>query len=335
MALKRPTIVDVAERAGVSKSLVSLVMRDSPRVGKERRAAILRAAAELGYRPNAAARSLVRQSSGLFGCILSDLHNPFFADVADGIEEAAVAGGYRALLSSAFLDPRREATAVETLLQLQVDGLIMLGPMMGPGPIEDAARHLPVVVVGHETNSLMMDSVRNDDVAGAAAVVDHLVALGHRDIAHIHAGSASGSRGRLHGYEAAMRHHHLDEHIRSVQGAFTEAGGRAAMRSIVETGVLPTAVFVANDFAALGGLDALDAAGVRVPQDVSVVGYDDITTSHSSRVALTTVAQPSVEMGRTAINLLTERFEGGRTEARHIVLPPRLVVRRTTAPRVR
>jgi len=96
---------------------------------------------------------------------------------------------------------------------------------------------------------------------------------------------------------------------------------------------MPTAVFVANDFAALGALDALDAAGLRVPHDISVVGYDDITTSHSSRVALTTVAQPSVDMGRTAVHLLTERFEGGRTEARHIVLGPRLVVRETTARR--
>jgi DNA-binding LacI/PurR family transcriptional regulator len=334
MAMKRPTIVDVAEQAGVSKSLVSLVMGDSPRVGKDSRAAVLKAAYELGYRPNAVARSLVRQSSGVFGCILSDLHNPFFADVADGIEEAAVAGGYRALLSSGFLDPRREAAAVETLLQLQADGLIMLGPMMGIRAIEEAARHIPVVVVGHKTRARSTDSVRNDDEAGAAAVVDHLVGLGHRYIAHIHAGSVGGSRGRRRGYEAAMTRSGLGDHIRSVRGAFTEAGGHEAMRSIIQSGAMPTAVFVANDFAALGALDALDAAGLRVPQDVSVVGYDDIAISHSSRVALTTVAQPSVEMGRTSVNLLVERSEGGRAEARHIVLAPQLVIRGTTAPPV-
>lgn len=331
MSLRRPTIIDVAERAGVSKSLVSLVMRDSPRAGKDSRAAVLKAADELGYRPNAVARSLVRQRSGIFGCILSDLHNPFFADVADGIEEAAVRGGFRALMSSGFLDPRREAGAVETLLQLQVDGLIMLGPMMGRSAIKEAARHIPVVVVGHDTRGRSLDSVRNDDEAGASAVVDHLVGLGHRHIAHIHAGSAGGSPGRRRGYEAAMRRHGLGEHIRCVRGAFTEVGGHEAMRSIIQSGVLPTAAFVANDFAALGALDALDAAGLSVPRDISVVGYDDITTSHNSRVALTTVTQPSAEMGRTAVNLLIERFEGGRTEPRRIVLAPRLVVRGTAA----
>jgi DNA-binding LacI/PurR family transcriptional regulator len=331
MALKPPTIVDVAERAGVSKSLVSLVMRGSLRVGKESRATVLQAADELGYRPNAVARSLVRQSSGVFGCILSDLHNPFFADVADGIEEAATTGGYRALMSSGFLDPRREAAGVETLLQLQVDGLIMLGPMMSIGTINAAARDIPLVVVASETRAPSLDSVRNDDTAGATQVVDHLVGLGHRQIAHIHAGSAGGSRERRRGYEAAMRRHGLGEYIRNVRGAFTEAGGHDAMISMIESGVMPTAAFVANDFAALGALDALDVAGLDVPGDISVVGYDDITTSHGSRVMLTTVAQPSVEMGRTAVNLLLERCEGDRTEARHIVLPPRLVVRGTTA----
>lgn len=329
--LKRPTIVDVAERAGVSKSLVSLVMRDAPTVGEGSRDAVLKAARELGYRPNAVARSLVRQRSKVFGCILSDLHNPFFADVADGIEEAAVAGGYRALLSAGFLDPRREATAVDTLLQLQVDGLIMMGPMMGNAAILESARHIPVVLIGHRTRARLMDSVSNDDMAGAAAVVDHFVELGHERIAHIHAGAVGASRGRRRGYEAAMLRHGLGDRIRSVRGTFTEAGGYSAMRSLIESRELPTGVFMANDFAAMGALDALDAAGVRVPEDISIVGYDDIVTAHSARVALTTVAQPSVEMGRTAVGLLLERSEQVRQAPRHIVMAPRLVVRSTTA----
>ena len=128
-----------------------------------------------------------------------------------------------------------------------------------------------------------------------------------------------------------MTRHGLGSRIRSVRGAFTEADGRSAMHVIIESRELPTAVFVANDFAAMGALAALDTAGIRVPQDISIVGYDDIITSHSPRVALTTVAQPSVEMGRTAVNLLIERSEQGRAEPRHIVLAPRLVVRGTTA----
>lgn len=332
MSHSRPTIVDVARRAGVSKSLVSLVMRGSPRVSDERRRAVKRAARELGYRPNAVARSLVRRSSGVFGCIVSDLHNPFFADIADGIEEAAVRSGYRALLSAGFLDAGREAGAVETMLELQAEGLIMLGPMMGMARVEATARHIPLVVVGHQTRAKGLDSVRNDDEAGAAAAVDHLVELGHERIAHIHAGRAGGAPGRRRGYERAMVRHGLSAHVRSERGAFTVEGGQRAMQRLIDGGELPTAVFVANDFAALGALEALDSAGLAVPGDISVVGYDDIVIARSTRVALTTVAQPALEMGRTAVDLLVERVTQGRTAARHIVMVPRLVVRGTTAP---
>ena len=155
--MRHPTILDVAERAGVSKSLVSLVMRGSPRVSEVRRAAVLKAADELGYRPNAVARSLVRKRSGVLGCILSDLHNPFFADVADGIEEGAVAHGYRALLSSGFLDPDREAVALETLLELRVDGLLMIGTLTSTRSLEAASSSVPVVLVGAATRSTVVD----------------------------------------------------------------------------------------------------------------------------------------------------------------------------------
>jgi len=330
--MKQPTIIDVAQRAGVSKSLVSMVIRGSTRVSEKSREAVLEAAQELGYRPNAAARSLASQRSRVFGCILSDLHNPFFADVADGIEDASVAHGYRALLSAGFLDAKREANAVDTLLQLQADGLIMLGPTMKTTRIKESASHIPVVVIARKTNAKTMDSVLNDDKAGAQAIVDHLVGLGHRKIAHIHAGSAAGARGRRRGYEVAMERHGLGDHMRSVKGALTEAGGLTGMQSLIESGDLPTAVFVANDFAALGALEAIDEVGLRVPEDISVVGYDDISLSHIPRIALTTVAQPSAEMGRTAVQLLIERIEEGRSDPRHIVLPPKLVVRGTSAP---
>ncbi len=136
----------------------------------------------------------------------------------------------------------------------------MLGPMMAmSAPSRTTARHIPVVVVGHDTHAGSMDSVRNDDEAGAAAVVDHLVGLGHERIAHIHAGAVGGSRGRREGYEAAMVRHGLGDHVRSVRGAFTEDGGMRAMGSIIESGDLPTAVFVANDLAAMGALEALAA----------------------------------------------------------------------------
>jgi DNA-binding LacI/PurR family transcriptional regulator len=329
--VKQPTIVDVAERAGVSKSLVSLVMRGSDRVSDSSRAAVLEASRELGYRPNAVARTLVRQRSGVFGCIVSDLHNPFFSDVADGIEEESVGLGYRALLSSGFLSGQREETAIETLLELRADGLIMLGTMMTVRRISDLAVRTPVVVVGRATRTESLDSVRNDDEAGARLVVDHLVGLGHQRIAHIDGGSAGGSPERRRGYKKTMEHHGLGEQVVIVPGAFTEAGGYVGARQILGRDPLPTAIFVANDFAAVGAIAAIDEAELRVPEDISIVGYDDTALAQIPRIGLTTVAQPSIEIGRATVRLLIERIEDRRSDSRHVVLPPELVVRSTTS----
>lgn len=329
---KHATINDVALRAGVSKSLVSLVMRGSPNVSDERRSAVLEAARDLHYRPNAAARSLVQQRSGVFGVVLSDLHNPFFADVADGIEEGAAAEGYRALLASGFLDAERERTAVDTLLQLRVDGLILLGNVGSIGRFESAALSVPTAIVSRESPSQLMDSVCGDDRLGASMLVDHLVELRHRRIAHISPGDAAGGPGRRAGYEDRMRHHGLEADITVVDGAFTLEGGRSGLESLLAAGERPTAVIAPNDYAAIGVLEAADAAGIEVPGDMSVTGYDNISLARISRLELTTITQPAAELGQTAVRLLRERVEEGRTEPRRIVLSPALVIGTTTAP---
>ncbi len=330
--LKQPTILDVAERAGVSKSLVSLVMRKPDRVSDASRRAVLAAAEELGYRPNAVARSLVQRRSNVIGIILSDLHNPFFADVADGIEEAAALQGYRALLSSGYLDPEREQAAIEMMLELRVEGLIMLGSMMKVAKIERVATSVPVTLLGRHTRSKTLDSVGVDDSAGAQEIVDYLVELGHRKIVHIQAGSAAGAPRRRAGYEKAMRRHNLDEHIRLVKGDFTESGGAKAMKEILEGGDLPTAVFAPNDFAALGAMEAIDAANLAIPGDISLVGYDNLALAGLPRIALTTIGQPRTDLGREAVHLVLERIDGDRESARHVVVRPSLVARSTTGP---
>ncbi len=330
--MKQPTILDVAERAGVSKSLVSLAMRGSDQVGAASRKAIFEAAAELGYRPNAAARSLVRQRSFILGVMLSDLHNPFFAEVVDGIDDAALVAGYRALYNSGRRSPRLEAEAIETLLELRVDGLIVAAPAVGPSAAVAAARSVATVVVGRATRSAAIDCVTNDDRLGGELVVDHLVSLGHRRIAHIHGGSGAGAHPRRTGYERAMRRHGLEAEIRSVAGAYTEAAGMEGMEQLLGSANRPTAVFAANDIAAIGVLDVLDGYGLRVPDDVSVVGYDNTHISGRHRFDLTTVDQPRFEIGRMAVALLLERLDGGRTEAKRVVLAPRLVARSSSSP---
>jgi DNA-binding LacI/PurR family transcriptional regulator len=332
VASKHPTILDVAERAGVSKSLVSLVMRGSTRVSDESRRKVLAAARQLGYRPNVAARVLVRQRSHFLGVMVSDLHNPFFPEVLDGLEEEARDSGYRTLMTTGVRVVKRELDAINTLLELRVDGLVLASPRIPTADLSIAAESVPTVVLGKAARTRLADSVHNDDRVGSRLVVDHLSELGHREIAHISSPRGAGGSARQTGYVRAMEAVGLGEEIAITPGGFTEDAGADAMRRILGQENLPTAVFVANDIAAIGALEVLDSAGVRVPEDVSIVGYDNLALSHNHRIGLTTVDQPRYDMGRVSVSLIVERLERGRTDAKTIVLPPKLIMRDTTAP---
>ena len=328
--MSRPTIIDVAERAGVSKSLVSLVMRGAPNVSEERRHRVLSAAAELGYRPNAVARSLVQRRTNLLGVLLSDLHNPFFAEVIDGIQAEAAAYGYRAILGTGDRVELSEARALETMLELRAEGLILASPVLPMRTIVAASRELPTVLVARRSRERTVDSVANDDVAGAALAVAHLASLGHERIAHIDGGEGAGSPERRRGYERAMRKHGLEAHVRVVGGNYTEDGGRRGVTELLGKNP-PTAIFAANDLSAIGTLSALAERGIAVPDDISVVGYDNTALAGVRHINLTTVDQPRPEMGRAAVTLLLERLEGGRETGRNVLMPPSLVVRGSTA----
>lgn len=330
--MSHPTIHDVAERAGVSKSLVSLVMRDASNVSDAKRVAVKKAAAELGYRPNAAAKNLVRGRSFVIGALVSDLHNPFFADVVDGIDEAAKAGDYRTLIASGFRSPKREAVSIDTLLQLRVDGIILAGTTMSTADINVAAKSAPLVLISRPIKSPAVDSVTVNDRKGAEMAVDHLVSLGHKKIAHIHGGTGAGAKQRLSGYESAMKRHKLTTHISSARGDFTEEGGYTAMQSLLKGRKRPTAVFAANDFSALGALSAAQEAQLAVPDDLSIIGYDNTSLSQLSHIGLTTIDQPRDQLASEAVRLLFERIDG-RTKAEHLVVAPSLVQRTTTQQR--
>jgi DNA-binding LacI/PurR family transcriptional regulator len=329
---KKPTIKDVAARAGVSNSLVSLVMRGAPNVSDARREAVLEAARELGYRPNRAARALAEQRSRVVGVFVSDFHNPFFNEMVEGLNAAAIEAGYHPIMNTGSLDTDREVEAIETLIELQVDGLILMAPRTKRSYIEEVASRIPTVATGFSSRSELFDSIAGDERIGSAVVVDHLVKLGHRDIAHVHGRSAPGARPRRLQYERSMRRHGLEDHIRAVPGDFTEQGGIDGITEILDEGTEPTAVFMGNDFAALGALEVLDERRIRVPRDLSIVGYDNLDAAKAHRVELTTVDQPRFAMGELSMQLLLERLDRQRTTPKHVVLPPRLVVRTTTGP---
>ena len=327
--MPKPTMDDVAREAGVSRALVSLVMRDSDKVSDRSRAAVLESARRLGYRPNLSARHLASKQTRTFGLVINDLHNPYFAGVADGIKAAADRHGYRLLLSSAFLDDATERRALETFIDFNVDGIVLSGARISKRAIEHAATYVPVVVASDPLRSTKVDTIHNDDHLGAALVVDHLVELGHRRIVHIDGGNGAGAKERADGYLATMRQHGLEPLVQP--GAFTEASGAAAAEQALAAHPDLTAIFAGNDMSALGALDALDAAGKQVPDDVSLVGYDNTFVAALRHIGLTTVDQDRAEIGRLAVEMLLERVEQGRTTARHATTSPTLVARDTTA----
>lgn len=318
----------------MSKSLVSLVMRGAPSVSEGRREAVLRAAAELGYRPNELARGLVQQRTRTFGVLLSDLYNPFFAEAIEGIKEEAAAARYRTLLNTGDRDPEREVEAISTLLERQTDGVILLSPRISEEALDDVARTTPTVLVGRLASGDGLDSVVNDDVAGATMAVEHLAGLGHRRIAHVTGGNGAGAADRLRGYERTMIRLGLGEHVTVAEGDYTERGGYEGARELFDggrPGPLPTAVFAANDLAALGTLSLLEEAKLSVPGDVSVVGYDNTNLAALGQISLSSIDQPRRSMGVLAARLLLERVESNRTTPRREVLKPRLVARSTSA----
>jgi DNA-binding LacI/PurR family transcriptional regulator len=273
----------------------------------------------------------VQRRTRIVGVLVSDLHNPFFADVIAGIQARARSLGYRVLMNTGDRIQQHEDEAIETLLQLRVDGLILGSPMMESAQVVKASKEVAVVVVGRPARAGTIDSVADDDAAGALAVVKHCVSLGHRRIAHIDGGEGAGAVERRAGYEEAMKKLRLQSEIMVGRGAYTEAGGYQGARELLDRRPRPTAIFAANDLAAIGALNAIEEAGLRVPQDISLVGYDDTSLAAMRHLSLTTVHQPCHDIGQMAMDLLIERIRGQRAKSRRVVLAPALVVRSTTA----
>lgn len=329
-----PTIQEVAEKAGVSSTTVSHVVNNTRYVSPEARARVEAAMDELGYRPNALARSLRRGQTHTLGLILPDSANPFFAEIGRAVEDAAFELGYSVILCNTEGDLDKEQLYMDVLSKKQVDGIIFVAAGDRTDSLRDLLRRkMSVVVVDRDLTGIEVDAVLIDNQQGGYLATQHLIELGHRRIACISGPSnVTPSAERVIGYRNAMREAGLivDEDLIRC-GDFHAESGRSVAHGLLNRSSVPTALFVCNDMMAMGALRAAAEMGQRVPATLAVVGFDDIDLASYTTPRLTTVAQPKVDMGRRAVQLLIERLADKSLAPRKEILLPHLIVRDSSA----
>jgi LacI family transcriptional regulator len=327
------TIREVAESAGVSYATVSHVINNTRLVSPETRERVLAAMAELNYRPNALARSLRQGKTNTIGLVLPDSANPFFAEISRCIEEETFKKGYSVFLCNTELDTQRELFYVDVLSKKQVDGIIFVAAGDQADSLDFlVSRNMPVVMIDRDVPNVEVDAVLTDHRLGGYLATRHLLELGHTRIACI-AGPSSitPSAERIIGYRKALEEAGLpyDEKL-VLRGDYHAQSGMDITHTILRMDPRPTAIFALNDLMALGALRAAAESGCSVPSDLAVVGYDDLELSHFTNPPLTTIAQPKTEIGAQAVDLLVDRMSRKDRPPSRVVLPPELIVRRST-----
>ena len=327
----RPRLVDVARRAGVSTATASLVLRDRPGPSASTADTVRAAAEVLGYRPDRTASLLARRRSHLLGVLL-DVTSPFHAELVRALDDEAGERGLDLVLST-VTRRRDEARAAETLLDFRCEALVVLGPDLPVAALDALASFVPTVVVGREGTE-HVPGVRASDDQGLGLAVDHLVGLGHRRIAFVDGPRGTIATARRTGYRTAVRRHGLQDLADVVPGGATEDAGADAARVLIGRAVedRPSAVVCFNDRCAIGLRDTVARAGWSLPDDLSVIGYDDSPLARLGTIDLTSVSQEPERLARETVRLLADLLQGNETEPGDVVVGPRLVVRSSSAP---
>jgi LacI family transcriptional regulator len=330
----RVTILDVAERAGVSRQTVSRAMNDSPGIDPETRERVLAVARALGYRPSTVARGLKTNRTTTLGLVVPDIANPFFAEVVRGASEVAYAAGYSVLLCNTTESPEREYATLEMLEAHRVDGLLLVSPRLTDAQLRSAVSALtPVVLVNRlQARRPGLASVLVNDASGAQVAVEHLNSRGHRNIGFLGGQNDSHSaRERREGYRRAVRRAGLPLDPRWCEGSPpTVEGGRTAAQDLLARHPELTALLAYNDLVALGVLQACEELERPVPDSLALVGWDDIVFSAWVSPPLTTMRMPKAQLGEVAMQQLFELIEGPERAPEPTTLDAELIVRGTT-----
>jgi LacI family transcriptional regulator len=336
--MSAPTLRDVAQLAGVHPATASRALNPQtrPLVNADTARKVLRAAESIGYQPNPIARSLKTAKTTTVGVVIPDLTNPLFPPIVRGIEDVLTAVGYSAWIVNTDNDPAREETAVESLRSRQVEGLIMAtARRQHPLLVRLHQLGMKMVLVNRRVDGLELPSVTSDDDAGIEMAVNHLAALGHTRIAHL-AGPQETSTGvaRARAFRHAVRDLGLDDDPKLVVecGYWSETEGAQGLRKLLDTGPSCTAIVAGNDLIALGCYDVFAERGMRCPDDMSVVGFNEMPFLDKMNPPLTTVSIPHYDLGSEAARLLLDTIDEPDRLPRSVLLTPSLVVRASTAP---
>jgi len=332
---KAPTMRDVAERVGVSIQTVSAVINDKPGITNETRARVLAAITELGYRPYFIARSLRTGQTCTLALIVPDIANPFCATLASVAEDYAHRFGYNLTVHNTHNDLQRERKHLESLAQRWTDGVLFLAAEDSISGLEIlSAAGIPAVAVDHIPENYDGPAVTIDNVKAGRIAAEHLLELGHTRIAHITGPlRLSLGRERLAGFRQAIEKHGLEPYgVSSGKDDWRCASGYEAMRRLLVRRPVPTAVFAANDRMAIGAMSAIFEAGLRIPDDISIVGLDNIEVAAFQTPPLTTVSQSFAEIATRALQILLKLIEKDEPAQPRVVVDPILIVRRSTAP---
>lgn len=329
-------IKDIAKFAGVSVATVSRALKKPDVVKEGTRNIVLAAIKQLEYKPNALASGLRRQKSEKIIVVVPDIHNPFFASIVQGIENVAYSNGYKVLLGETQDSQERLDSYADMLMSKEADGLILLGALL-PTIVQESVKEkrnipIPLVMACEYFEGLNAPDVRIDNVGAAVLATSHLIDLGHKLIATITGPMANPlSQDRLKGFEERMRKARLKIHAEFVvHGNFSVNSGYEAMKKLLGAPSRPTAVFCANDEMAIGALKAIKEKDLRVPHDISVIGFDNLRFSEYTDPPLTTISQPNARIGETAMKLMLDLFEDIRHIDQTVILPYALIDRAST-----
>jgi LacI family transcriptional regulator len=324
------TVKDVARKAGVSTATVSRVINGNRFVSEELRARVYQTMREIDYRPNAIARSLRCKETRNIALVVPDIAYPFVAEVAKGVEDEVFKVGYSAILCESQGNEERECACIRLLLTKQVDGIVFVASGESPSYIQALVeQRVPVVVCGRDLPDVAVDTVITDNAGSGYQATEYLIRSGHHRVGCIVGPPGLGiSDGRENGYRRALEECGIPwEAVLTARGDFRCRGGYDAMRELLALDDRPTAVFACNDLMAMGAICAASKCGLRVPQDLAIIGCDDIALASFTNPSLTTVAHPKREMGRVAVDMLVRRIENRDMRPTKRVLPTELVIR--------